>query len=91
MHLLIELNHDLSQSTMPLANLLPVSPIKYIIAPFGHEIEKRFKKAAGFLRNAPEKQFGLRIARYFNHFPLHLSIRGIMNQSSNRTSESRGV
>ena len=30
--------------------------------------EKRFKKRAGFLRNASQRQFGLRIARYLNRF-----------------------
>ena len=30
--------------------------------------EKWFKKRAGFLRNASQKQFGLRIARYLNRF-----------------------
>ncbi len=33
-------------------------------------IRKRFKKRAGFLPNAPEMQFGLRIARYFNRFSI---------------------
>ena len=40
-------------------------------------VKKRFKKRAGFLRNAPQKQFGLRIARYFNRFPFQLVISGI--------------
>lgn len=35
-----------------------------------HLSEKRFKKEAGFLPNAPKKKFGLRIARYFNRFPI---------------------
>ncbi len=36
---------------------------------------KRFKKWAGFLRNAHQKQNGKKIARYFYRFPALLAAR----------------
>ena len=35
-----------------------------------HLSEKRFKKRARFLLNAPKMQFSLRIAEYFYRFPI---------------------
>ena len=51
-----------------------------------HLSEKRFKKWAGFLPNAPKKKFGLRIARYFYRcpiFPLPARFVPVMKKTEN--------
>ena len=59
--------------------LSSVSGLSRAIAQIGRQIhfalskcihKKQFKKTPDFLRNAPQKQFGLRIARYFYRFSI---------------------
>lgn len=52
-----------------------------------HLSEKRFKKEAGFLPNAPKKKFGEKIARYFYRFavfPLPARYVPVMQKIKNK-------